>query len=235
MDRAAAGQRHRGRPQRIVGSGHEDLVAGIAQCLQAQGDELADAVAEEDLVGAEIVDPAGLVVLDDRAAGREDPPRIRISLRHRQVLDHVLDDCVGGFETEGSGVADVELEDRVSGGLHGLGLFEDGSSDVVEDIGQLRRLPEHVNRGTFPYCVCYTHAKTLAEVVMTTQRRVSRTFGICGGSLCIPLVAHATFVLVRRSVLTPALLDVCGTGRNGQRLQCTKGIRCREATEGVGR
>src|SRR5699024_9913599 len=83
--------------------------------------------------------------------------------------------------------------------------------------------------------VCYTHAKTLAEVVMTTQRRVSRTFGICGGSLCIPLVAHATFVLVRRSVLTPALLDVCGTGRNGQRLQCTKGIRCREATEGVGR
>src|SRR5699024_5287895 len=88
--------------------------------------------------------------------------------------------------------------------LHGLGLFEDGSSDVVEDIGQLRRLPEHVNRGTFPYCVCYTHAKTLAEVVMTTQRCVSRTFGFCGGSLCIPLVDHATFVLVRRSVLTLA-------------------------------
>src|SRR5699024_7492241 len=73
MDRAAAGQRHRGRPQRIVGSGHEDLVAGIAQCLQAQGDELADAVAEEDLVGAEIVDPAGLVVLDDRAAAERIP------------------------------------------------------------------------------------------------------------------------------------------------------------------
>src|SRR5699024_12329985 len=55
-----------------------------------------------------------------------------------------------------------------------------------------------------PYCVCYPHATALAEVVMTTQRRVSRTFGICGGSLCIPLVAHATFVLVRRSVLTLA-------------------------------
>src|SRR5699024_160728 len=122
---------------------------GIAQCLQAQGDELADAVAEEDLVGAEVVDPAGLVVLDDRAAGGEDSPRIRISLRHRQVLDHVLDDRVRGFGAEGGGVADVELEDRVPGGLHGLGLFEDGASDVVEDIGQLRRLPEHVNRGTF--------------------------------------------------------------------------------------
>src|SRR5699024_12077993 len=54
----------------FLGNGVSEL---ITLCLQAQGDELADAVAEEDLVGAEIVDPAGLVVLDDRAAGREDP------------------------------------------------------------------------------------------------------------------------------------------------------------------
>ena len=85
VDRCAAGQCHRGGPQRVVGAGHEDLVLGIAQSLQAQSDELADAVAEEDLIGAEIVDAAGLVVLDDSAAGGEDSPRIRIALRDRKV------------------------------------------------------------------------------------------------------------------------------------------------------
>ena len=149
VDRGAAGQRHRGGPQRIVGPGHEDLVLRVAQCLQAQGDEFADPVAEEDFIGAEIVDAAGLVVLDHCAAGGEDSPRVRIALRHGQVRGDVLDDRFGGFESEGGRVADVELEDRVPGGFHRLGLFEDGSSDVIEDIGQLRRLPEHVNRKTF--------------------------------------------------------------------------------------
>ena len=149
MDGGAAGQRHRGGPQRVVRSGHEDLVLRVAQGLQTERDELADPVAEEDLVGAEIVDAAGLVVLDDGAAGGEDSPRVGIALRHGQVRGDVLDDRLGGFKSEGGRVADVELEDRVPGGFHRLGLFEDGSSDVIEDIGQLRRLPEHVNRKTF--------------------------------------------------------------------------------------
>ena len=149
VDRGAAGQRHRGGPQRIVRAGHEDFVVRVAQGLQAQGDEFADSVAEVDLVGAEIVDAAGLVVLDDGTAGRQDPPRVRIPLRHGKVRGDVLDDRLGGFESEGGRVADVELEDRVPGGFHRLGLFEDGSSNVIEDIGQLRRLPEHVNRKTF--------------------------------------------------------------------------------------
>jgi hypothetical protein len=138
VDRGAAGQRHRGGPQRVVGAGHEDLVLGIAQGLQAQRDELADAVAEEYLIGAEIADAPSLVVLNDGATSGEDSARIRIPLRDREVRRDVLDDRLGGFEAERGGVADVELEDRVPGGFHRLGLFEDGSPNVIEDIGQLR-------------------------------------------------------------------------------------------------
>lgn len=110
-----------------------------------EGDELAHPVAEEDLTRVEVRDPLRLVVLDDGAAAGEDAPGLGVALRVGQVPDHVLDDRLGGFEAEGCRIADVELEDRVSRCLHRLRLFEDGSPDVVEDVGQLRRLPEHVS------------------------------------------------------------------------------------------
>ena len=117
--------------------------------------------------------PLSLVILDDGPASGEDSARIGIPLRNGKLLDHVVHDRLGGFESERCRVADVELEDGVALGLHRLGLFEDGSPNVIEDIGQFRRLPVHVNRENLSDDVCYLHVMTLAEVVLTNQRPVS--------------------------------------------------------------
>ena len=47
---APAGQAGRGRPQRVVGSGQQHLVAVVQHRLQRHGDQLADPVAEPDVV-----------------------------------------------------------------------------------------------------------------------------------------------------------------------------------------
>ena len=59
----AAHQRGGCGPQRIVGHGDEDFVAGLAQCLQGHRNQLRHAVAEVDSVGVEVHDAAVLVVL----------------------------------------------------------------------------------------------------------------------------------------------------------------------------
>ena len=65
----------------------------------------------------------------------------------RQRPDHVLDDGVGGVEAELRGVAGVEHHDAVAVGLHLLGQRRHGAADVVEDVAQLRRLVEGLQRG----------------------------------------------------------------------------------------
>ncbi|SIM46554.1 Uncharacterised protein [Mycobacteroides abscessus subsp. abscessus] len=142
VHRGAAGQGDGGRPQRVVRGGHEDLVPGIAEGLQGQGDHLRDPVAQEHLVRLQIQDALGLVVLHDGGARGVDAPRVRVALGVRQVPDHVHHHRVRGFEAERRGVADVQPQDPMPLGLHPLGLLQHRAADVVEDVMELVGLPE---------------------------------------------------------------------------------------------
>ncbi len=132
-----AGQRDRRGPQRVVGSGDQDLVAVVDQRLQGHRDHLADAVAQEDVVDRDVEQSLVLVELRDRRPGLVDAARVGVPLGHRKVMDHVAQDRLGCCEAERSRVADVELHDGVPLVLQPVGLDEDGAADVVADVQQL--------------------------------------------------------------------------------------------------
>jgi hypothetical protein len=146
----AAGQGHRAGPQRVVGRGHEHLVAVVDEGLQHQGDELADAVADEDVLDVDVLQAVALVVLRDRRPGRIDAAAVGVALGVRQVVDHAGDDGLGGLEAEGGGVADVQLEDFVPLGLEALGLDEDGPADVVADVAEFFALHDRTHPAILP-------------------------------------------------------------------------------------
>src|SRR5699024_11483296 len=85
---AAAGERDRGGPQRVVRGGDEHLVAVVHDRLAGHLDELGDAVAQVDVVQAHVGHALGLVVLRDRAPGRDDALGVGVALRGGQGADH---------------------------------------------------------------------------------------------------------------------------------------------------
>ena len=146
----AAGQGHRGGPQRVVRGGDQDLVALFEQRHERHGDEFADAVAEVDVVHVDVLDAAGLVVLRDGRAGGEDAAGVAVALGMGQVADHVHQDRVRRFKPEGRGVSDVQFEDPVTLRLHLLGGLKNRSTDVVKDIMKLGGLLEFCHPSNMP-------------------------------------------------------------------------------------
>ena len=151
----AAGERgHRG-PQRVVGRGHQDLVAVLDQGLHGHGDQLGDPVAEEDVVDVD-VQPARLVALGDGTPCGQDAARVGVAVRLREHPDHVLDDLLGRLEVEQRGVAGVQAQDAVPRLLQQVRLLDHRAADLVTDVAQLVRLPElhaltsHTRAGTAP-------------------------------------------------------------------------------------
>ena len=142
MDRIAAGEIGGRRPQRIVGCGDENFISVVEQSLQCNLNEFADAVAQPHVVDVGDIDSVRLVVLHDRGTGRDDSLRIGIALRIGQVANDIDEDFGRGLETERGRVADVQFHDAVTEVFKTTGLFEHGSTNVVEDVGQLVRLLE---------------------------------------------------------------------------------------------
>jgi hypothetical protein len=140
VHRRAAGQRHRRRPQRVVGRGHQDLVAVVEQRVQAHHDQLGGAVAQVDVVHRHALDALFLAVVHHRLARREQALAVGVAGGVRQVADHVLHDLVGRLQPEHGQVADVELDDLVALFLHLAGLVQHGPTDVVADVGELAGL-----------------------------------------------------------------------------------------------
>ncbi len=142
VHRTPPGQAHGRRPQRVVRRRDEHLVAVVEQGLHRHDDEFADAVAHVDVADADVADALELAGLHDGPPRRRDALAVAVPLRDRQVGDHVLEQFVGGLETERGRVADVQLEDAVTGLLELLRASQGGAADVVEDVREFVRLLE---------------------------------------------------------------------------------------------
>jgi len=154
----AAGQGDRPGPQRVVGRGHQDLVAVVDERLEDHGDQLGDAVADEDVVDADLGQPVRLVVLRDGGAGGVDATRVGVALGVRKVVHDVGDDRFGCLEAEGGQVADVQLEYAVALGLQTLCLGEDRAPHVVTDVPQFAALDDLAHSATLSGTTLCQHA-----------------------------------------------------------------------------
>src|SRR5688572_12820290 len=144
VPRPPATEAHGRRPQRIVGCGHEHLVAVVEQPLHRHHDQLGNAVPDEDVVQLDTGDSLLLHVLHDRLARREQSLAVRIAGRLRQVHDHVMAYLVRRVESEWREVADVELDDAMPLFLHQLRALHDRAADVVADVRELRGLADRL-------------------------------------------------------------------------------------------
>ena len=106
---AAAVQNRGRRPQRIVRARDQHLVAGVQEPAQREVDELADAVAHEDVLGVDALDAARLLLHHDGFARREDALLVAVGLGRRQVLDHREAHRLGRAQAEQARIADVQL------------------------------------------------------------------------------------------------------------------------------
>ena len=105
----AAVQNRGRRPQRVIRARDQHLVAGVQEPPQREIDELADAVAHEDVVGVDALDAARLLLHHDGFARGENALLIAVGLGGRQVLDHREAHRLGCAQAEQTRIADVQL------------------------------------------------------------------------------------------------------------------------------
>ncbi|MNT23239.1 hypothetical protein D3C72_1586510 [compost metagenome] len=99
-------------------------------------DQLGNPVANVDILNGHVAYVAGLVVLHDRFARREEPFGIRIALRRGQIADHVDQDFIRGIETEWGWVADVQFQDFIAFFFKTFSFFEHRATNVIADVVQ---------------------------------------------------------------------------------------------------
>src|ERR1022692_1311777 len=137
MHRPAAGQAGDGGPQREVRSRDQYLVAVLEEGLNCHRDEFGNPVAEEYIVYAHVGKAQILVVLDDRAPGRQDAAGIAVTVRVGQVPDNVLQDLLGSLETEQGGVPGVQPEHAVASPFQFIRVLGHRPADLIADPGEL--------------------------------------------------------------------------------------------------
>ena len=109
VHRFASGEGGACRPQRIIRRGDEDFIAVVQKCGHTKVDQLADAVPGVNVVNGDVRDEFELRILHDCLTGREQPFCVGITLAFGELLAHVVNNLVRRPETEGSGIADVQL------------------------------------------------------------------------------------------------------------------------------
>ncbi len=136
MHGLAAVQRHRCRPQWIVGRGNQHFVAIAQQRAQRHVDEFAGAVADEDGLGGAATDAPVLLLQQNRLARRIDTLLVGISFCLRQILHQRQAQDLRRTETIGTGIADVQRDDLVTLSFQLDGTARERTANLVTDVLQ---------------------------------------------------------------------------------------------------
>ena len=139
-------QAHGRRPERIVGCRHQHFIACIKQRLHGHDDQLGYAIAGDDVVQLYAGNRLGLRVLHDGLTRSKQAAGIGVARRPRQVDHHITNHLLGRFKPEGRQIADVQLDDAMPFFLERPGSRHDGATDVVADVGKLRRFLDSLHR-----------------------------------------------------------------------------------------
>ncbi|MGB7209053.1 MAG: hypothetical protein WBD27_10370 [Pyrinomonadaceae bacterium] len=120
MHRPPAGERHRARPERIIGSRNQYLITHIKQSVKRHCDQLGCSVAQIHIFNRDAMYLLFLAVMHHCLARSEQALAVRISGRVRKIENHVPHDLVGRFKAECRQVADVQLDYVLTLVLHSL-------------------------------------------------------------------------------------------------------------------
>src|SRR5690606_20075990 len=136
VDRAAVVEDRGRRPQRVVGRGQQDFVAGIEQAAQRQVDQLAHAVADEGPFRRGVGRAAAAMEGGDRLARGRQTLLVGIGIGVGDAVGDRALQVRGRAEAERAGIADVELDQGPALGLELAGPAGQFAADFVSDFGQ---------------------------------------------------------------------------------------------------
>src|SRR6185312_418865 len=113
---------------------NQHLIAAVEERAQHEIDELAHAVADEDLLGRHPGDTPPLLLHHHRLAGREDALLVAIALGLRKILDHRETHGLRRAKAERLRVADVEGDDLVPLPLELVRAPRQATTNLITDV-----------------------------------------------------------------------------------------------------
>ncbi len=125
-------------PQRVVGTGQQHLVARLQQGAQAQVDQLADAVANENALDLHALRTAMPLLRGDDFAGFFQALLVAIGLAVMQMTRNGLAQVGRRFEAVAPGVADIELDNGQAGRLQLARSSRECATDFIAHVRQVR-------------------------------------------------------------------------------------------------
>ena len=147
VDGLTAGEGGCCRPERVIRSGNEHLIALVEQRLRGDGNQLGDTVAQPDVVDVETGKTrVHLIARDDGTACGVNTLGLGVALCVGAGPDHVLHDGVRRIKAELCRIAGVEHHNAVAVGFHLLGESSHRTANVIEDVLQLGGLVQCLQR-----------------------------------------------------------------------------------------
>ena len=134
MHRFAAGEGDGGGPERVVRGRNQYLVAGIQQCLHGHHNQLADAIAQINVINIDFGNAPLLAVVHHGLSGRKQAFGFHVALSLVHVVNDVLLDFFRNVELEGCRVADVQLQNPVPFFFEPAGFTQNHATNFITDI-----------------------------------------------------------------------------------------------------
>ena len=123
-------------PQGVAGTGEQDLITVIEQGGDGELSHLADAIADEDIIGGEALDALAGFVLQNGLTGGGHAAEIAVANGLIGILQQGVAHAGGHGKAEGGRIAGIEAQDGGSLRDHLHGLHIDGAADIGMDLGK---------------------------------------------------------------------------------------------------
>ena len=136
--RPAAVQDCRGAPQRIVRAWQQHFVIGLQQGAQADVDQLADAVADEDALRVDVACTTGALLGGDGVARHLQALLVAVAFAFMQMAGDGPAQIRWCLEAVAAEVADIELDDFLAGRFHVARAARQCAANLVTHLGQMR-------------------------------------------------------------------------------------------------
>ena len=137
MDRRAARQTGRCRPQGVIRRRQKQFITVVQQGIGGHDNQFAGTVAQVNVVQQNTLNALFLGFVHHGLSRRKYAFAVRITRRIGQVADHVLLNFLRGVKAKNRQVSDVQFDDFLTVFFHLTSAVHDRATNVITNVGEL--------------------------------------------------------------------------------------------------